>query len=54
MVGFHVQGEVGGARRKNGYRPLDLGIITRQPLDRTGDARGLPSGIAEVKFLKGI
>jgi hypothetical protein len=37
-VGFHVQGVVGGARKKNGSRPLDLGPITRHPSDRTGDA----------------
>jgi hypothetical protein len=37
-VGFHVQGAVGGVRRKNGSRPLDLGPITHQPSDRTGVA----------------
>jgi hypothetical protein len=32
-------------RRKDGSRPLDLGPITRQPSDRTGAVRGLPSGV---------
>jgi hypothetical protein len=53
-VGFSVQGAVGAASRKNGSRPLDLGPITHQSLDRIGDAQGLPSGIAEVKVPKGI
>jgi hypothetical protein len=35
----------GGVHKKNGSEPSDLEQDTRQPSDRTGAARGLPSGL---------